>query len=305
MQTVKKSGAFFKKVLRTMKGKMTMLAKMLKNLRAKMPIIHNMTNYVSINDCANILLASGAAPIMAEDINEVAEITSQCSGLTLNIGMLSQQKIAAMLVAGKTANELKHPVVLDPVGVGASRFRKDAVRELLEPIQFTVIRGNISELKTIAGFYDQLETQHSQGTTSGVDAQRSDKVTEENLAETVAFAKELATKTEAIIVMTGAIDIVADKERAYCVRNGTTMMSKVTGTGCQLSTMITAYLAANPDDLLTATLAAVCAMGLAGEQAITRMSSLDGNASYRTYIIDAIYQLTPEDLERGANYEMR
>lgn len=273
-----------------------MLKDMLKHVRNNAPLIHNITNYVTVNDCANILLACGASPIMADDIGEAEEITSICGGLTINIGTLNQRTIPAMLAAGKKANELGHPVVLDPVGAGASSLRTNTALKLLEEVTFTVIRGNISEIKTLAS---------GSGNTRGVDADVADSVTEENLEQAVAFAKEFSEKTGAVTAITGAIDIVADSKKAYCIRNGHADMSKITGTGCQLSAMTAAYVTANPDNILEAAAAAVCAMGLCGEKAKLRMTEQDGNASYRNYIIDAICNLSPEELERGANYEVR
>lgn len=273
-----------------------MLQDMLRNVREKSPLIHNITNYVTVNDCANILLACGASPIMADDENEVAEITNICAGLNINIGTLNSRTIHSMLIAGKHANELNHPVVLDPVGAGASKLRTETAYKLLEEVRFSVIRGNISEIKTLAS---------GSGTTKGVDADVADKVTEDNLNEVVSFAKSFAERTGAIIAITGAIDIVADSKSAYCIRNGHPMMSSITGTGCQLSAMTAAYITANSDHPLEAAAAAVCAMGLAGEIAYERLSEFDGNATYRNYIIDGIYRMTPEILEKGAKYEMR
>lgn len=266
------------------------------NVRISTPLIHNITNYVTVNDCANILLACGASPIMADDIEEAAEITTICSGLNINIGTLNQRTIASMFAAGKTSNSLHHPVILDPVGAGASKLRTETALKLLNEVQFTVIRGNISEIKTLA-----IGT----GTTKGVDADVADKVTEDTLSEAVAFAKSFSAQTGAIIAITGAIDIVADSQKAYCIRNGHPMMSSITGTGCQLSAMTATFVTANPSEPLKAAAAAVCAMGLAGEIAHKRLTPMDGNSSYRNYIIDAIYHLTPEQLEKGANYEVR
>ena len=232
---------------------------------------------------------------MSDDIEEVEEITAICQGLNINIGTLNQQTIPAMIAAGKKANELGHPVVFDPVGVGASTLRTQTAKTLMEQIHFTVIRGNISEIKTLA---------QGHGNTKGVDADVADQVTESNLSQTISFAKNLAQKTDAIIVITGAIDIIANKNTAYCIRNGHPAMSKITGTGCQLSAMIAAYITANPDNFLTAAVAAVAAMGLCGEIAANRMNELDGNSSYRNYIIDAVNNLTPDYLEQGANYEV-
>lgn len=273
-----------------------MFYEMLNNVRKNVPLIHNITNYVTVNDCANILLACGGSPIMSDDIEEVEEITSICGGLNINIGTLNQRTIPAMLAAGKKANALGHPVVLDPVGAGASNLRTNTALKLLDEVKFTVIRGNISEIKTLV---------FGNGSTKGVDADVADSVTVDNLDQAVAFAKEFAEKTGAVIAITGAIDIVADAEKAYCIRNGHADMSKITGTGCQLSAMTAAYITANPQHPLEAAAAAVCAMGLCGEKAKMRMTEQDGNSSYRSYIIDAVCNLTGEELERGANYEVR
>lgn len=273
-----------------------MFQNMFDNVRKNCPLIHNITNYVTVNDCANIVIACGASPIMADDKEEVAEITTICSGLNINIGTLNSRTIASMLIAGKRANELSHPVVLDPVGAGASKLRTETAMQLLEEVKFSVIRGNISEIKTLAS---------GSGTTKGVDADVADKVTEENLDDVIAFAKAFSKKTGAVIAITGAIDIVADSEKSYCIHNGHPMMSSITGTGCQLSAMTAAFVTANPDCPLEAAAAAVSAMGYAGEVAYNRLTDMDGNSTYRNYIIDAIYNMTPEMLEKGANYEVR
>ncbi len=273
-----------------------MFQNMFKNVRESRPLIHNITNYVTVNDCANILLACGASPIMADDTEEVAEITSICAGLNINIGTLNKRTIDSMLIAGKMSNELNHPVVLDPVGVGASGLRTDTAVKLLEEINFTVVRGNISEIKTLA---------LGSGTTKGVDADVADQVTEENLDEMVDFIKTFAKEIGAVIAVTGAIDIVADDKKAYCIYNGHPMMSSVTGTGCQLSALTAAFVTANPKHPLEATAAAVCTMGYAGEISYERLTEMDGNATYRNYIIDAVYNMTSKMLEEGANYEVR
>ncbi len=273
-----------------------MFKEMLENVQKKTPLIHNITNYVTVNDCANILLACGGSPIMSDDMGEVEEITSICGGLNINIGTLNANTIPSMFKAGTKANELHHPVLLDPVGAGASALRTNTALELLEKVKFTVIRGNISEIKTLA---------NGAGTTKGVDADVADTVTKDNLDSAVRFAKEFAKQTGAVIAITGAIDIVADSEKAYCIFNGSPMMSRITGTGCQLSAMCAAYVTANPENTLEAAAAAVCAMGLCGEIAHERLSEKDGNSTYRNYIIDAVYNLSPEELERGAKYEVR
>ncbi|MEG1145554.1 MAG: hydroxyethylthiazole kinase [Clostridium sp.] len=273
-----------------------MLKKCLENVRTHTPLIHNITNYVTVNDCANILLACGASPIMADDISEVEEITTICGGLNLNIGTLNQNTIASMLLAGKTANKLSHPVILDPVGAGASTLRTKTACRLLDEIKFAVIRGNISEIKALA---------LGKGTTHGVDADAADTVHIDTLDRTIEFAKRFSGKTGAVIAITGAIDIISDCEHTFIIHNGHPMMANITGTGCMLSAMTTAYAVANPGHILEATAASVCAMGLCGELAYDRLSPRDGNASYRNYIIDEVYNLTGETLEGGAKYEVR
>ena len=266
------------------------------NVRKNVPLVHNITNYVTVNDVANILLACGGSPIMSDEPKDVEDITSVCGGLNINIGTLHQSSIEGMLLAGKKANELGHPVLLDPVGAGASRLRTDTALRIMKEIKLTVIRGNISEIKTLA---------YGSGTTKGVDADVADAVTEETLNDAIAFVKNFARKTSCIIAVTGAIDLVSDGEICYVIRNGRPEMGKITGTGCQLSGMMTAYVTANQEKPLEAAASAVCIMGLAGEIGWSRMQEGDGNATYRNRIIDAVYQMTGEDLERGAKYEVR
>ena len=297
-----------------------MINPIFENVRKKSPLIHTITNYVTANDCANMLLACGASPIMADDVEEAVEITGLCHGLTINLGTLNQNKISSMLSAGKRANELGHPVILDPVGIGASKLRTETALRLIKEVSFSVIRANISEMKVlISGIKNEQNTRTERSTkdgktsnegsmeggkTRGVDADISDQITEENLAEAVLFAQAAARKLGAVMAISGAIDIVADQEKAYCIRNGHPMMRLVTGTGCQLSALTAAFAAANPNMPLEAAAAAVCAMGVCGEIGCRRLSEMDGNASYRNYIIDAMYHLTPERLEKEARYEV-
>lgn len=274
-----------------------MFKEILEKVKVKTPLVHCITNYVTVNDCANILLACGGSPIMADDKNEVEEITSICNALDINIGTLNERTVESMVLASKKANELSHPVVLDPVGAGASKLRTETTFKLLNEINFSVIRGNISEIKTVY---------RGSGTTKGVDADVSDIVTEENLSEAVEFAKKLSEKTGSIITITGAIDIVSDKNKAYIIRNGHSMMSKITGTGCMLTALITAFCAANADNLLDATATAVVMMGLCGELAYENViKNNTGTSSYRTYLIDEISKITAEILEEGAKVEIR
>ena len=273
-----------------------MLGKCIDNVRKNVPLVHNITNYVTVNDVANVLLACGGSPIMSDEPADVEDITSICGGLNINIGTLNKSSIEAMHKAGKKAQELGHVLLLDPVGAGASALRTDTAVSLMDELRFTAIRGNISEIKTLAS---------GSGTTKGVDADVADAVTEDTLDSSAAFVKKLAAKTGAVIAVTGAIDLVADADRCFVIRNGRPEMGRITGTGCQLSGMMTAFLAANPDAKLEAAAAAVCAMGLAGEIGWSRMQDGDGNSTYRNRIIDAIYNMDAKTLEEGAKYEIR
>lgn len=265
-----------------------MLGQILRDNREKKPMIHCMVNLVTANDCANLVLASGASPIMAQDSEEVAQVTAVCDGLVLNLGTPSPRKIQAMLLAGLAAKERGIPVVFDPVGVGCSDFRAQAAREILQKVHPTVIRGNASEIRTLL-----LGTMASRG----VDA-------EEVAQDHLFLAKELAQVTGAVVVLSGDWDIVTDGTVSYRVGNGHPMMRSVTGTGCQMSALIGAYAAANPDKTLCAALAGVCAFGLCGEIAFGRLGPQDGNATYRNYLIDGVYHLTEKALEEGAKYEI-
>ena len=188
-----------------------MLGNCIENVRKNVPLVHNITNYVTVNDVANVLLACGGSPIMSDEPEDVKKITSICGGLNINIGTLSKRSIEGMFAAGARANELGHATLLDPVGAGASTLRTNTAVELMEKIRFDVIRGNISEVKTLA---------QGSGTTKGVDADVTDAVTEENLEEGIAFAKAFAKKAGCIVAITGAIDLVSDADRCYVIRNG-------------------------------------------------------------------------------------
>ena len=272
------------------------LKTMLENVRAKTPLVHNITNYVTVNDVANVLLAAGGSPIMSDDADDVEDITSICGGLNINIGTLNKNTIPSMFLAGKKANALGHIVLLDPVGAGASRLRTDTANRLMREVRFDAVRGNISEIKTLCT---------GSGTTKGVDADAVDAVMEANLDDGVALVKAFARQAGCIIAVTGAIALVSDGERCWCIRNGRPEMSRITGTGCQLSALTTAFLVANPGHKLEAAAAAVCTMGLAGEIGWANMQPGDGNSTYRNRIIDAIFNMTGDALEKGARYELR
>lgn len=269
-----------------------MIGNILDNLRKTVPLVHCITNYVTVNDCANALLAIGGSPIMSDDIEDVRDITYICNSLDINIGTLNSRTIESMIESGKIANQLGHPCILDPVGAGASKLRTETAKKLIDEVKFTVIRGNISEIKALA---------LGSGAARGVDASAVDAVNENNIDSVIEFVREFSKKTGSVIVVTGAIDLIVNENTVFTVRNGRPEMSKVCGTGCMLSAIMPAFLCA-ADSPVTGALAAVCAMGLCGELAF---SENDGNSTYKTKIIDELYKLKGEVLERGAKYEVR
>lgn len=273
-----------------------MFEKVLKEIKLRTPIVHCITNYVTVNDCANAILAVNGSPIMADDINEVSEITTICNSLVINIGTLNERTIASMIKAGKMANHLNHPVILDPVGAGASKFRTDTAKQLLKEINFQVIRGNISEIKALAT---------NLSSTQGVDANINDIVTNDNLKEVISFAKKFSQDTNAVIAITGAIDIIANHEKTYVVYNGCTMMSKITGTGCMLSAILGATNAIGQSDPLITTAYTIAMMGYCGQIADQKVRNENsGTNSFRMYLIDALSTITYDQLKAGAKIEV-
>ncbi|MDR3290195.1 MAG: hydroxyethylthiazole kinase [Rickettsiales bacterium] len=252
---------------------------LLVEIKNKKPLVHQITNYVTVNDCANITLAIGGSPIMADDIEEVAEITSISNALVINIGTLNVRTINSMLLAGQIANGKKIPVVLDPVGAGASNLRNETTIKLLKEVKFAVIRGNASEIGFILGVSNA---------TKGVDVSEKDK----NL-DKIEVAKQVATKYNCVVVITGAIDVITDGNQVIQCENGNESMGNITGTGCMLTALIGVCCGATSNHLCGA-VAGVLYMGIAGENA----DKTNGTGSYRVNIIDTISKLTENDIEK-------
>ena len=272
-----------------------MLGCCLDNVRRLRPVIHNITNFVTANDVANAILACGGSPIMADDPREMADITSICSGLTINIGTINEKTEKSMFLAGKISNELGHIVVLDPVGAGASELRTDISKKILEEIHVDVIRGNLSEVMAI--FSENQKT-------NGVDANDADAINESTVNNIADLAKNFSKQFGGILAITGKIDIVTDGDLLYIIHNGRPEMQKVTGTGCMLSGIMAAFLAANAENKITAAAASTCMMGIAGEIGVSKMKNLDGNSALRSYIIDALYNMDGKSLDKMAKYEI-
>ena len=264
-----------------------MPGKYLDIVRAARPRVHCMANYVTANDCANLLLAVGASPVMADDPLESAQVTACCNALTLSLGTISERKLQAMQLSCAAAGRKGIPALLDPVGVTVSPLRREAAKQLLETGCISMIRGNASEIRLLAG--------EAVGA-CGLEA-------EAEAGDECAAARRLAKQTGAIVVMTGKTDIVTDGERLQRVYNGHEILRAITGAGCQLSAMLGAFAGANPKNLFDASVSAVCMMGLCGEIAHARMTQMDGNSACRGYIIDAAYRMTGEQLTEGARYD--
>ncbi|WP_392486081.1 hydroxyethylthiazole kinase [Haloimpatiens sp. FM7315] len=270
-----------------------MFESIFENIKKNKPIVHCITNFVTVNDCANIILAAGGSPTMAHHKDEVEEITENSSSLVLNMGNVHDTD--AMILAGKKSNEVNNPVVLDPVGLGASKLRNDTFETLSKNIKFSVIRGNISEIKA---------AYNKKSSTKGVDADEKDEVKEDNLKDTVYMAKALSKKTNSVIVISGAIDIVANREKAYIIKNGHPIMAKVTGTGCMSTALIGALVGASRDNVLEGASLAVAVMGVSGEIAYKKMIKYEGGTMmFRMFLIDAISNMTCDVLNGGINIE--
>ena len=267
------------------------IAALLELVKAEQPLVHHITNYVTANDCANTVLAIGASPIMADDIEEVSDIVSLSAALVLNIGTLNARTIASMLKAGKKANALGIPVVLDPVGAGATPLRSTTAEQLLRELKPAVIRGNLSEIKAVSGLGSA---------TRGVDVSAQDIRAAGNPDHGRRIAEDLSSRFDCAVAITGAVDIVAAGGKTCFIENGHSLLSAVTGTGCMCTSLIGAYCAVT-NDYLRAAAAGILTMGLAGELAYEQLPDTSrGPGTFRVKLIDALSRLTGEDiLKRG------
>lgn len=260
--------------------------------RGRCALVHFITNAVTVNDCANMAIAAGGSPIMADDPAEAADITALCQALVINMGTPCERTVQAMFLAGKKAAALGHPVVFDPVGAGASPYRNGIATRLLSEVPMAVIKGNISEIRFLCG---------QAADTRGVDAASGDLAAGQDSAAVAALARTLARRTGAVVVVSGAVDVVADAGEAWAVHNGDFMMSRVSGTGCMAAAVLAAFAGAAPGRLLASALGAMGAMGVAGERARARLDATPGGgiATYRNYLVDAMSCLDGRGLAQG------
>ncbi|AOY77854.1 hydroxyethylthiazole kinase [Clostridium formicaceticum] len=266
------------------------LITILQEIKRQKPLVHHITNYVTVNDCANIVLALGGSPVMADDQDEVEEMVSIASALVLNIGTLNKRSMESFLIAGKKANEIGVPVILDPVGVGATNLRNEIVRRILKNVKLSVLRGNMSEIKNIYGIA---------ASTKGVDS------IDNPLDGGKEIALELAKRLQCTVVITGAVDIISDGGTVYYINNGHEMLTNITGTGCMSSSLIGLCCGTGKGSLHGA-IAGMMIMGIAGEKAQSRLKEYEGLGSFKVYLMDAISKFSIEDIqERGKVNEIK
>jgi hydroxyethylthiazole kinase len=253
----------------------------LAKIRTTRPVVHSITNYVVMNSTANVLLAMGASPIMAHAPEEVKEIVQIASAVVINIGTLSEMWIGSMLKAVRNAAGLGKPYVLDPVGAGATMLRTETAKRLILEARPTVIRGNASEI---------LALSTEKKTTRGVDSVHS-------VEDAAVTARDIAAELGTVVAVTGVSDLVTDGKMGLRVEGGHQLMTTVTGTGCAVSVIVGAFLAADPEHPVTASAAALAFFGLAGEKAAAESNA---PGTFWVKVLDALYLITPEELTSKA-----
>lgn len=254
-------------------------------LRQKTPLIHCITNPISINDCANGVLALGTKPIMAEHPKEVCEITAISNALALNLGNITDARIESIMLSGKKAKEMSLGCIIDMVGVACSKLRLNFARQFLNYCSPQVIKGNVSELKALLG---------EKNNALGIDVGKNDVVTKDNVKPLVKLLSELSLKHDCVVIATGKTDIIVYKNEAYAINNGCEKMSLITGTGCMLNVLIASFLAVTSP--LEATLLATSYFGICGELS----DSAKGTGSFRAELLDNLYLLSEEDFVKLA-----
>jgi hydroxyethylthiazole kinase len=251
----------------------------LERVRQANPLIHNITNVVVTNFTANGLLALGASPVMAYARQEVAEMARIAGALVLNIGTLNETEVEAMILAGRSANEHGIPVIFDPVGAGASSYRTETAQKIVEQVQVAILRGNAAEIANVIGEKWQIK---------GVDAA-------DGSHDVVALARKAAKQLGTIVAITGKEDVITDGKVAYRIRNGHPILTKVTGTGCLLTSVIGAFTAVEKDLLLAGASALVC-YGVAAEKA-ARLAANDGPGSFQIQFLNELSKITGDDVK--------
>lgn len=245
------------------------------------PLIHCITNHITINDCANIVLSAYGKPIMAEHYEEVSDITSSASALAINIGNITDNRMKSIMISGKTANEKNIPSIIDIVGVSCSKLRLNFAINFIEKCKPSVIKGNMSEIKSIFGL----------GTKSkGIDVNEEDIINQDTLNSNIYIVKELSLKTKSTVVATGTIDIISDGEKTFIIENGCEELSRITGTGCMLNALIATYISSK--DIIYSAILGTVIMGICGEISVKDR----GLASFKIELIDKMSTIKNEDM---------
>ncbi|WP_242220762.1 hydroxyethylthiazole kinase [Bacillus cereus group sp. BfR-BA-01380] len=265
--------------------KMKEIAQVVETVRERNPLVHNITNVVVTNFTANGLLALGASPVMAYAKEEVAEMASIAGALVLNMGTLRQEEVEAMLMAGKSANKYNVPIVFDPVGAGATSYRTEVARHIPSEVKLAIIRGNAAEIANVIDERWEIK---------GVDAGGGN-------GDVVSIAKQAAKQLNTIIVITGKEDVITDGERIFILRNGHPILTKVTGTGCLLTSVIGAFTAVEKD-YVKAAVAAVTFYGVAAEIAASKTAE-QGPGSFQIEFLNQLANATAVDVEQYGNVE--
>ncbi len=272
----------------------------LKELREKTPLTQCITNFVTVNDCANAVLAIGGSPIMADDPQEVAEIVNIADALVINIGTVRKEQIEAMEISSKQANKTNTPITIDPVGVGISEVRNNTTTNLIKNNDIAAIRGNITEIKTISKLFNVIDDTN---TAKGVDVCDDDIITEDNLKANGDIIAKTAEKLNTVILASGPIDILSDGKTTIAIHGGDEMMPLITGSGCMLSSIVGSCVGAT--DAFDGALLAILAMNKAGEKARAKVDENDlGTGSFRAFLIDALYNTDAEELVNESKIEI-
>lgn len=247
------------------------------------PLVHHITNPVTINDCANATLAIGGSPVMATSLEEVADMVSLANALVVNFGTIDALTFEAMVIAGQAANEKGVPVILDPVGVGATAFRNERAAEFLKQVKVSIVRGNATEVYALIG---------GKSETRGVDAGELTNITTSELAF------EAAQKLEAVIVISGQQDVICDGKEQVVVDNGDIWLTRITGTGCMTASLIGCFSGVT-ENYFEAAIAGMSTMSLAGEYAKGLLSETDGIGTYRVRLFDMFFKMDGKLWEKG------
>ncbi len=272
------------------------VSKTIETLRKKCPLTHCITNYVTINDCANAVLAIGGSPAMANEEPEIAEFVNIAGATIINLGNLLDNQIQAMKKAATETKKTQTPLVIDPVAVGVSQLRNNMTKEIIDLSNVNIIRANMSEIKAIGKLYDIID---ETSIAKGVDVSEDDKITTENLENNAETIEQIAKKLNTTIAVSGKIDIITNGKDTYYIDNGEEIMSKITGSGCMLSCVIGAFSAVTTP--LEAAIIGTLSMTIAGQLAYkTCLYNKQGSGSFRTYLIDELYNMDDEKIIKYA-----